>query len=37
VSGDFILGYKILVMGYWDGLSFYLSIPMKVTGNSGAN
>jgi len=23
VSGDFIFGYKILVMGYWDGLSFY--------------
>jgi len=23
VSGSFILGYKILVMGYWDGLSFY--------------
>ena len=23
VSGNFILGYKILVMGYWDGLSFY--------------
>ena len=23
VSGAFILGYKILVMGYWDGLSFY--------------
>jgi hypothetical protein len=23
VSGRFILGYKILVMGYWDGLSFY--------------
>ena len=22
-SGDFILGYKILVMGFWDGLSFY--------------
>jgi exonuclease VII small subunit len=23
VSRSFILGYKILVMGYWDGLSFY--------------
>lgn len=23
VSDDFIFGYKILVMGYWDGLSFY--------------
>lgn len=23
VSGSFILGFKILVMGYWDGLSFY--------------
>ncbi|NEW85484.1 MAG: transposase [Mariniphaga sp.] len=23
VSGDYIFGYKILVMGYWDGLSFY--------------
>ena len=23
VSGSYILGYKILVMGYWDGLSFY--------------
>jgi len=23
VSGGFIFGYKILVMGYWDGLSFY--------------
>jgi len=23
VSGSFIFGYKILVMGYWDGLSFY--------------
>ena len=23
VSGHFIFGYKILVMGYWDGLSFY--------------
>lgn len=23
VSGSFVLGYKILVMGYWDGLSFY--------------
>jgi hypothetical protein len=23
VSGSFILGYKIMVMGYWDGLSFY--------------
>ena len=23
VSGNFIFGYKILVMGYWDGLSFY--------------
>ncbi len=23
VSGSYIFGYKILVMGYWDGLSFY--------------
>jgi len=23
VSGAYIFGYKILVMGYWDGLSFY--------------
>lgn len=23
VSDNFIFGYKILVMGYWDGLSFY--------------
>lgn len=23
VSGHFIFGHKILVMGYWDGLSFY--------------
>jgi hypothetical protein len=23
VSGEFIFGYKILVLGYWDGFSFY--------------
>ncbi|MCP3928245.1 MAG: transposase, partial [Bacteroidetes bacterium] len=23
VSGDYIFGYKILVLGYWDGVSFY--------------
>lgn len=23
VSGNFIFGYKILVLGYWDGFSFY--------------
>jgi predicted nucleic acid-binding Zn-ribbon protein len=28
VSGDFIFGYKIMVMGYWDGLSFY---PLDFT------
>jgi hypothetical protein len=38
VSGDFILGYKLLVMGYWDGLSFYpldFSIHREKGGQIG--
>jgi len=35
VSGDFILGYKILVMGYWDGLSFY-PIDFSIHREKGA-
>lgn len=38
VSGDFILGYKLLVMGYWDGLIFYpldFSIHREKGGKIG--